>query len=167
LLSQLLAFRPQSLRANLRLWLPLLAGALWLASVVVLITGKQPATYMALLLGWALPPLMIQLAFGGDILWRYRRIVFLSIVPVTLYLVTADALAIHAGTWTIDPAQSFNIFLGGVLPIEEFAFFLMTNVLLTSGIVLLWAEESHERLATYRDWLRGRLAKPERAIPEN
>jgi lycopene cyclase domain-containing protein len=167
LLSQLLTFRPQSLRANLRLWLPLLAGALWLASVVVLLTGKQPATYMALLLGWALPPLIVQLAFGGDILWRYRRIVFLSIAPVTLYLVTADALAIHAGTWTIDPAQSFNIFLGGVLPIEEFAFFLMTNVLLTSGIVLLWAEESHERLAAYRDWLRNRLAKPERAIPEN
>ena len=74
-------------------------------------------------------------------------------------LVLADALAIHAGTWTIDPAQSFGVFLGGVLPIEEFAFFLMTNVLLTSGIVLLWAEESHERFAVMRRWLAARRAK--------
>ena len=46
-------------------------------------------------------------------------------------------MCIRDSTWTIDPAQSFGIFLGGVLPIEEFAFFLMTNVLLTSGMVLL------------------------------
>lgn len=158
LLAQLLTFRPESLRANLRLWSPLLVGVLWLASVVVLLTGKQPATYMALLLGWSLPPIMLQLAFGADILWRYRRVVFLSIVPVTLYLITADALAIHAGTWTIDPAQSFGIYLGGVLPIEEFAFFLMTNILLTSGIVLLWAEQSHVRFAAIRRWLEARRA---------
>ncbi|CUS02911.2 Lycopene beta-cyclase (modular protein) [Candidatus Promineifilum breve] len=163
LLSQHLEFRPEPLRANLRWLAPLLAGVLWLASVVVLLTGKQPATYMALLLGWSLPPIMLQLAFGADILWRYRRIVFLSIVPVTLYLITADALAIHAGTWTIDPAQSFGIFLGGVLPIEEFAFFLMTNVLLTSGMVLLWAEESHERLGEYWRWLRARFSRNEPA----
>ncbi|MCO5180060.1 MAG: lycopene cyclase domain-containing protein [Candidatus Promineofilum sp.] len=166
LLSQTLSFRDEPWRAALRWWLPALAAILWLGSIVVLLTGKQAGTYMALLLAWALPPVIVQLAFGADILWRYRRIVFLSIVPVTLYLVVSDALAIHAGTWTIDPAQSFNIFLGGVLPIEEFAFFLMTNVLLTFGIVLLWAEESHERLATYRERLQSRLAKGERVIQE-
>jgi lycopene cyclase domain-containing protein len=163
-LAQILELRPAPLRVKLRLWAPALAGALWLASVAVLLTGKQPATYMALLLSWSLPPIILQLAFGADILWRCRRIVLLSIVPVTLYLVTADALAIHAGTWTIDPAQSFGLYLGGVLPIEEFAFFLMTNVLLTSGMVLLWAEESHERLASYRVWLRNKLSRPEHAI---
>ena len=119
----------------------------------------DPALVTGIVLGWSLPPIMLQLAFGADILWRYRRIVFLSIVPVTLYLITADALAIHAGTWTIDPARSFGIFLGGVLPIEEFAFFLMTNVLLTSGMVLLWAEESHERLAAYRVWLQNKTQR--------
>lgn len=167
LLSQVLTFRPQPLRANLRLWSPVVAGAIWLASVVILLTGKQPATYMALLLGWSLPPIIVQLAFGADLLWRYRRIVFLSIVPATLYLITADALAIHSGTWTIDPAQSFGIYLGGVLPIEEFAFFLMTNILLTCGMVLLWAEESHERLAVYRVWLQDKLSKPKQAVPKS
>jgi lycopene cyclase domain-containing protein len=146
--------------------MPVLVGIVWLGSVVILLTGKQAGTYMALLLAWALPPVILQLAFGADILWRYRRIVFLSIVPVTLYLALTDALAINAGTWTIDPAQSFNIFLGGVLPIEEFAFFLMTNVLLTFGITLVWAEASHERLAAYRERLQQRLSKNKRAIPE-
>lgn len=158
LLSQLMKFKPRPLRGDLRLWSSVLAGVLLLASVVVLLTGQQPATYMALLLSWSLPPIILQLAFGADLLWRYRRIVFLSIIPVTLYLVTVDALAIHTGIWTIDPAQSFEIYLGGVLPLEEFAFFLMTNILLTSGIVLLWAEESHERLAAYRLWFRKRVA---------
>ena len=166
LLSQILSFRDEPLRAALRWWMPVLVGIVWLGSVVILLTGKQAGTYMALLLAWALPPVILQLAFGADILWRYRRIVFLSIVPVTLYLALTDALAINAGTWTIDPAQSFNIFLGGVLPIEEFAFFLMTNVLLTFGITLVWAEASHERLAAYRERLQQRLSKNKRAIPE-
>ena len=166
LLAQVLEFGAGPLRASLRWWSPLLMGVLWIGSVIILFSGKQASTYMALLLAWALPPLMLQLAFGADILWRYRRIVFLSIIPLTLYLITADALAISFGTWTIDPAQSFNIFIAGTLPIEEFAFFLMTNTLLTSGIVLIWAEESHERLAVYREWLQKKLSKAEHAIPE-
>lgn len=166
LLTQLMDFKPEPLRPSWRLWTTIVAGILWLGSVAILLTGKQSATYMALLLGWALPPFMLQLAFGADILWRYRRLVFLSIIPVTLYLITADALAISFGTWTIDPAQSFNIFIAGTLPIEEFAFFLMTNILLTSGMVLLWAEESHVRLVALRRWWQERFSKAERAIPE-
>ncbi|MBP6016582.1 MAG: lycopene cyclase domain-containing protein [Candidatus Promineofilum sp.] len=166
LLAQTLSFREEPLRADLRWWLPALAGIVWLGSVAVLLTGKQSGTYMALLLAWALPPVMLQLAFGADILWRYRRMVFLSVIPLTLYLITADALAISFGTWTIDPAQSFNIFIAGTLPIEEFAFFLMTNILLTFGITLVWAEASHERLATYRQRLRQQLSKNKQAVPE-
>ncbi len=89
---------------------------------------------------------MIQLAFGADILWRYKGLVFWTLVPATLYLAWADSLAISAGTWTIDPAQSFNIFLGGVLPIEEFIFFLLTNTLLVFGVTLVLARESQSRL---------------------
>jgi len=166
LLSQILEFTAKPLRASLRWWAPALMGVLWVGSVVILFSGKQASTYMALLLVWALPPLMLQVAFGADILWRYRRIVFLSIVPLTLYLITADALAISFGTWTIDPAQSFNIFIAGTLPIEEFAFFLMTNTLLTSGMVLLWAEESHERLAVYRKRLQSRFIDQEQPVPD-
>ena len=53
---------------------------------------------------------------------------------------------IPAGTWTIDPAQSLQIYLGGILPIEEFVFFLVTNVMVTFGMVLVLARHSQTRL---------------------
>ena len=89
---------------------------------------------------------MLQLAFGADILWRHRRLVLLAWLPTILYLSAADAVAIGAGTWTIDPAQSLNIFLGGILPVEELLFFGLTNALLTFGMVLVLARQSQERL---------------------
>lgn len=139
-----------ALRTRLRWLLPILAAIIWLAAVAILILNWQPGTYLALELSWALIPIIVQLAFGADILWRYRRIVFLSLVPLTLYLSAADALAINYGTWTISPTQSLNILLGGILPIEEFIFFLLTNILITFGLTLLWAEESHERIKHLR-----------------
>ena len=60
-----------------------------------------------------------------------------ALLPPWLYLSAADYLAIGAGTWTIDPAQTTGILLGGVLPIEEVVFFLLTNVLIVFGMVLL------------------------------
>ncbi len=136
--------------AALRLWLPALLAALWLAAALTLASGWQPGVYLALILVWALPPLGLQLAFGADILWQQRRLILLALVPLTLYLSAVDALAIGAGTWTIDPAQTLNIYLGGILPIEEFLFFLATNTLLTFGIALIWAPASHQRLAALR-----------------
>ena len=143
----------------MRLWLPVFLGVVWLIAVLTLASGFAPGTYMALVLVWALPPIALQLLFGADILWRYRRIVLLSIIPLTLYLSAADSLAIGWSTWTIDPEQSFDILLGGVLPIEEFVFFLITNTLLTFGIVLVWAEESHERLAAIKQQWEKRIKR--------
>jgi len=121
-------------------------GVIWLGAVTILVSRWQPGTYLALELGWALPPIALQLAFGADILWRYRRLVLWTLLPMTLYLSAADALAIGSGTWTINPAQSLDFLLGGVLPIEEFLFFLLTNTLLTFGVTLILAQESHIRL---------------------
>jgi lycopene cyclase domain-containing protein len=131
-------------------------GLVWLGMAVMLIAGWQPGTYLALILIWALPPVMLQIGFGADILWRQRRLVLLTLLPVTLYLSLADTLAIGAGTWTIDPAQSLPIYLGGLLPVEEFIFFLMTNVLLVLGTVLVLSRESQSRAGSF--WWR-RLAK--------
>ena len=134
----------------IRIWSVGITAVVWFIMVVILIAGWQPGTYLALELGWALPPIMLQLGFGADILWRHRRVVLGTIVPLTLYLSVADALAINWGTWTIDPEQSLHVLLGGVLPIEEFLFFLLTNTLLTFGMVLLLAVESHKRIAYLR-----------------
>ncbi len=135
----------------MRVWLPASLGIVWLAALVALLAGLQPATYLALILLWAAPPIALQLAFGADILWHYRRLVLPALVMATLYLSAADSLAIGRwGTWTIDPAQSLPVLLGGILPVEEFLFFLLTSTLLTFGIVLVWAEASHERLKSYK-----------------
>ena len=125
-------------------------GLVWLGSVGILWGGWQPGTYLALELAWALPPIALQWFFGGDILWRNRRLVLLALVSLTLYLSGADAIAIGAGTWSIDPAQSTGLLLGGILPIEEFLFFGLTNTLVTFGLVLVWAAESRTRLAALR-----------------
>lgn len=123
---------------------------LWLASAAILINGWKPGTYLALELVWALPPIGLQLAFGADILWRYRRLVLLTIISLTLYLSAADALAITLGTWTINPAKSLDLLLAGLLPIEEFLFFVLTNTLITFGIVLVMNDDSHARFGDIR-----------------
>ena len=129
--------------------------AIWLGSVALLASGWQSGIYMGLELVWAIPPIALQLAFGADILWHYRRLVALVIIPLTLYLSTADAIAINGGIWTINPQKSVDLLLGGILPVEEFLFFLLTNTLVTFGIVLVLAQSSHERIRGLKNWLRG------------
>ncbi|MCA0457641.1 MAG: lycopene cyclase domain-containing protein [Chloroflexi bacterium] len=132
--------------ANLRLWLTSAVGLLWLVFVVMLIVRWEPGRYLALLMTWALPPLMLQVGFGADILVRSWRYIVLAVVPMTIYLGVADKLAISSGTWTINPEQSLNIFVFGTLPIEEFIFFFMTNLLVAVGITLICSTVSQARL---------------------
>ncbi|UCG24394.1 MAG: lycopene cyclase domain-containing protein [Chloroflexota bacterium] len=147
------------LKSSLRWTTTAVLALVWLASVVALVGGWGEATYMALELGWALPPIGLQLLFGADILWRYRRLAALSLVSLTLYLSAADAVAINLGTWTINPDKSFDLLLGGILPVEEFLFFLLTNTLITFGITLVVARESHQRFGLIRqNGLKGAFA---------
>jgi len=133
-----------------RIWTAAVGLVIWIGSLVLLLSGWTPGTYLALELVWALPPILLQLVFGMDILWRYRRLVAAAILPVTIYLSVADALAIGFGTWTINPARSLGVLLGGVLPLEEFVFFLLTNTLVIFGLVLLLASESRSRFQAIR-----------------
>ena len=136
-------------------------GIIWLSMVIILVTGWAPGTYLALILAWALLPIMLQVGFGGDILWQHRRMVALGLIPITLFLSAADTLAIHDGIWTIDPSQSLNWYLGGILPFEEFLFFLITNTLVVFGMTLFLSAESQERLEEVKtavaQWRAGRL----------
>ena len=112
---------------------------IWLGAVAIWLAGWQPGTYLGLELGWMLPPIILQLAVGADVLWHQRRLVAPALLPPMLYLVVADALAIGSGTWTIAPAQSTGVMLGGVLPLEELIFFGLTNVLIVFGMMLFLA----------------------------
>lgn len=138
------AVSPLRNRPFLRWLATALVGAIWLGSLILFLVQWRSGTYLALILVWALVPIALQVALGGDILWHYRRLVFWSLIPVTLYLAIGDGLAIHSGTWTVDPAQSTGIFFGS-LPLEEFIFFLVTNTLVVFGMILVLAQESQTR----------------------
>ena len=134
---------------RLRWVLAAFVGLLWLSAVIALVASWRPGNYLGLQLVWGLPPLILQLAFGADILWRYRRLVLLAWLPPTLYLCIADALAISSGTWTVNPARSLNLYLAGYLPVEEFTFFLLTNLLIVLGMILFltYASYRHQTLS--------------------
>lgn len=138
--------RPQP---SLRWWSTITLSFFWLSSVIILIANWQPGTYLVLILIWALPPIMLQTAFGSDILWRYRNLILPGFIIPTLYLSLADTLAIRSGTWTINPAQSTGLLLPGGLPVEEFIFFLVTNLLIVFGVTLALALDSQKRISPY------------------
>lgn len=143
--------------AGMRLLSVIAAAAIWLAAAAVFVVDWQPGTYLALELVWAVPPIALQLAFGADILWRYRRPVLAALLSLTIYLSLADALAIsYWGIWTISPEQSTDFLLGGVLPVEEFLFFFLTNTLVVFGITLVLSQESHSRIRALRRRLSAR-----------
>ena len=132
------------------------AVILWLAATGLLFSGWQPGTYLGLELSWALLPIILQSAFGGDILWRNRRLILAGLLPTTVYLAAADAIAISAGTWTINPVQSLPWLIGNILPIEEFLFFLLTNTLVVFGLILFRSTESATRLQELSQYLQER-----------
>lgn len=134
----------------LRLILVVASGCLWLTALTLLFSGWRTGTYLRWEFVWALPPIMLQLGVGGDILWRYRFLLVVALVPTVLYLSVVDALAISAGIWTIDPHQSLGILIGGRLPLEEFIFFTLTSVVVAFGLVLGTANAFHERLYASR-----------------
>lgn len=91
-------------------------------------------TYIALELGWALPPIVLQWLVGWRLLQRERRAWLLGILIPTVYLTLADSTALGV-VWTISPAKSLGVFVGNV-PVEEIAFFLLTNTLVVQSVVL-------------------------------
>jgi lycopene cyclase domain-containing protein len=142
-------------------------GVVWLASVVLLaLTFLFPdsfwryGTYLALELSWGLIPIMLQLIVGADILWRHRGTVITAILTTWLYLSATDAIAIQSGTWTINPEQSLPLLIGGILPVEEALFFLITNVLVVFGMTLVMEHASETRIpAALKTWLHRQKAK--------
>ena len=133
-------------------------GAVWSISTVILLVGWQPGTYLTLILSWALIPVLIQLAFGADILLANSRPLLAAIVAPTLYLWVIDTLAIRSGTWSIGPLQTTGLVLIA-LPVEEMLFFLMTNVIIACGMTLMLSEASKQRARVMLADLKARVVK--------
>lgn len=135
------------------------AAAGWAAVVA----GPASARYMGLILGWAALPLALQAWFGADLLMGRWRAVAAGFAVPTAYLAFADSVAIGSGTWHITEATSTGWKLPGGLPVEEFVFFLVTNMLVTFGLVLLLVPEGRARARSIAVGWRGERAGAARA----
>jgi len=119
--------------------------SIWMLFTYLFFFGDTKWTYLSIILFWALPPILLQLLFGADILWHYRRLVFWAIMVPGTYLSLMDIVALKDTTWSISPSQTTGIIFFGILPLEEVVFFFITNILLTFGITLLLADVSEGR----------------------
>ena len=119
--------------------------AVWAISASLFFAGPESFTYLSIIFFWALPAVAPQLLFGADILWHYRKLAALTILPMGTYLSAVDSLAIADSTWTIAADQSTGWLLG-VLPVEEAVFFFITVTLVAFGLTLVLSGEAQERL---------------------
>ena len=140
-----------------RLVLILGAMSVWLVSTLGLFFGQQSLNYLTLILSWALIPVLIQVAIGGDVLLANWPALLAGLLPPTFYLWLADAVAIQSGTWTISSQQTTGLMLGQ-LPIEEMIFFFMTNLLIVNGMLLIFSPIVRERVKLGWSHLLIRLA---------
>jgi hypothetical protein len=122
------------------------AAGLSVAVVGALMLATDATFYLGAILAWAGPVLAVQWGFGWRRLWGRgrRRLTALAIGAPTLYLAAADRVAIELGLWTISPQFTTGLTVLG-LPVEEGAFFLLTNVFVVQGLLLfLWVVEPAE-----------------------
>jgi lycopene cyclase domain-containing protein len=112
--------------------------------------GPDSWNYLGIIFFWALPAILPQLLFGADILWYHRKLVFWTAVPPAVYLSLADIVALKATTWSISTSQTLAINFFGILPLEEVAFFFVTNVLIGFGLTLMLSDFGHQRLDDWR-----------------
>ena len=106
-------------------------------------------TYLALLLGWALPVIALHWLVGAPELRRHVRLLIPAIALPTLYLATADAIAISAGAWHISERLTMGLRWRGLV-FEEALFFVLTNVMVAQSVVLFLEPEPRARV---RRWL--------------
>lgn len=128
---------------------------LWIGSLLLLALGGDRPRYLGLELAWALPPLLLQAAFGADLIARRAAPAALSLGTATLYLLAADAIAIESGVWTIDPGQTLGWNPLPSVVLEEALFFALTNALIIGALTLLEAEEAAARWQRWRTAVLG------------
>jgi lycopene cyclase domain-containing protein len=131
----------EGLASARRRWLPRIIGALFGAILGLL--GAMAThrgghwTYFGLIFAWGSPVLCFHWIYGGDYLWRMRKVFFASLVSATVYLWVVDRIALEWKIWSISPVLSTGWNLLG-LPMEEAVFFLLTNMFVLQGLLLFF-----------------------------
>jgi len=135
------------------------AGAALLLGIAfagALMLRGDDTLYLGLILAWAAPVLSAQWAFGGDLILTRARVFWLAVLVPTAYLWLTDLVAIHQGIWSI--SERYTTGLGVLwLPVEEMVFFLVTNLLVVTGLMLFLhpAAQARVRALTHsvRPWM--------------
>ncbi len=112
---------------------------------VLLLALGEKRLYLGLILAYFSPVFLLQWAFGGDILWAWRRVLLLGVLLPTVYLWGADLFAIRDGIWWISEEYTTGVRCLW-LPLEEMLFFLWTNLAVVQGLLLAWHPEALKRL---------------------
>ena len=137
-------------------------AAFWLgvAFVGVLLLRSEPTFYLGLILAWACVVLSGLSAFGGDLIFGRPRVYWLAVLPPTVYLWATDLYAIHNGIWGISPKFTLGWNLFGILPAEEMVFFLITNLLVVTGVLAFLHPVALERVGRLLALLRTGRVRP-------
>eukprot|EP01084_Bolivina_argentea_P094792 170449_1 len=143
----------------------LFVGSIWSISVYYFMYyyGKEEYfkyTYLMLIIVWSFPPLIIQLVFAGDILFKHIKLLSFVIISSTIYLSLADCIAIYIGIWTIAETKSIGN-IGPILPFEEAFFFFITNVLCVCASSFYLLPESRCRMNKVIKYFKGTNKKYE------
>ncbi|MEQ4305904.1 lycopene cyclase domain-containing protein [Plantactinospora sp. B6F1] len=81
-------------------------------------------SYLAVLAGCVGAALWLEPVLRVNVLRRWRRLL-LTLLPVVVLFALWDLVAIAAGHWTFDPAQTTGVLLPGDLPLDELLFFVV------------------------------------------
>ena len=98
-----------------------------------------PYSYFVWLLGWSLPIVLGQWAAFGAFLGRTARRWLPLAVALAAGFAAVDAVGIASGVWRIEAGRTVGIEIGGVLPLEEALFFVLTTLMVVQTTALfLW-----------------------------
>jgi putative membrane protein len=99
---------------------------------------KPSAHYAWHLLYWFSPVVLLQWAVAGDIiLGDHWKLVSTATLAIGTYLSLADLYAVRQGIWFFDRRQITGVYVAGVLPWEEIAFFYITSLVVAQSFVML------------------------------
>ena len=88
--------------------------------------------YLLVLAGCLAAALWLEPVLKVNVFRRGRRLL-LTLLPVVTVFVVWDLLAIAAGHWRFDPAQTTGVVLPGGLPLDEVLFFVVVPVCAVLG----------------------------------
>jgi len=123
-------FAPTRRHAAVGLFAGALVGAAGVAAL-----SLEATLYLGAILAWAAPVLALQWAVGWRYLWARRRLFAAAVLAPTVYLACVDRWAIADGIWVLGERYTTGVTVLG-LPVEEGAFFLVTNLFLAQGLLL-------------------------------